>query len=147
MLAWGSADNLKGFFVLFVSNFLQLISVILCFCPSGVFRHLRLIVALGLKCGERGSQQSRHNGRQDVHVDEGCLVAQPQYCKPLKGAIQRPSQTRTDKANGPGAPKREPQKCSRNVIGIEGPRYIYSYHIPSVFLGSPFGGSHHSPCN
>ena len=38
-----------------------------------------------------------------------------------------------------GTPDREPPEYSRNGLGIYLPESLYSYHIPTTFLGSLFG--------
>ena len=41
----------------------------------------------------------------------------------------------------------EPQTGSpKNIVGIYLPGSIYSYYIPTMFLGFPVWGSHSTPC-
>ena len=40
-----------------------------------------------------------------------------------------------------GTPNREPQEYSRYIIGIYLPGTLYSYYIPTIFLGFPVWAS------
>ena len=47
----------------------------------------------------------------------------------------------------PNPGKRDPQvhMYSRNMIGLQGPRFVYSYHRPTIFLGFPIWGPQSIP--